>query len=220
MIMTQGGFGKLGTVEASRNLYYNYAVVADNNTEPERNVGLAMLNLSGGGGSYGSSGVKGSLSGAYYKLTPYTSAKPAMAPILSKITPDMTDRQKAEICIQGVVERIDYEVNGGASWTNDNPTGDCSSYAMMLYQIFGACNIPAIHCAGSVGKDKEGHAWVQAKLDGTWYVIDGTMAESGFSNGGIMPFEEHERAFDYGREYNDWDPYRVARALIDCAYPY
>ena len=46
-----------------------------------------------------------------------------------------------------------------------------------------------------------------------------TMAEwTDFDNGGIMSFAEHERIAGYSG-INDRDAYKVARALIDAAYP-
>ena len=86
----------------------------------------------------------------------------------------------------------------------------------MLNQILAAAGLPNINMAGQTSAG--GHAWVQAKLDGQWVVIDGTMAETGFDNGGIMSFAEHESIAGYSG-LNDTDGVKVARALIDAAYP-
>ena len=130
----------------------------------------------------------------------------------------MTDRQKAELCVKAVCDQIDYQVDGGASWGNGKETGDCTAYARMLNQILSAAGLPNLNVAG---RTKEGnHAWVQVKLDGQWYVMDGTMAETGFDNGGIMSFDEHKNLWEYPTEdVNNRDAYKVARALIDTAYP-
>lgn len=127
----------------------------------------------------------------------------------------MTDRQKAELCVKSVCQQIDYAVNGGASWDNGGTTGDCTSYAILLNQILSAAGLPNINIAGTVAAG--GHAWVQVKLDGTWYVMDGTLTENDPS-ATVFTFAEHEAKYGYNGT-NDADMYKVARALIDAAYP-
>ena len=61
------------------------------------------------------------------------------------------------------------------------------------------------------------HAWVQVKLDGTWYVMDGTLTENNPS-ATVFTFAEHEAKYGYSG-LNDTDGVKVARALIDAAYP-
>lgn len=212
MILTQGEINYLG-----RNVYYNYAVVAEKPDATQKNVDGAMGALCGYGGDYG-------LQGDGYRIytirplaTAITSA-PRFASAIAQINsnPGMTDREKANICINAVCEQIDYAVNGGANWSNGLEKGDCESYARMLNQILSAAGIPNMNMAGQTSAG--GHAWVQAKLDGQWVVIDGTMAETGFDNGGIMSFAEHESIAGYSG-LNDTDGVKVARALIDAAYP-
>ena len=127
----------------------------------------------------------------------------------------MSDRQKAELCVKAVCEQIDYQVNGGASWGNGLGKGDCTSYARMLNQILSAAGLPNLNVAGTVAAG--GHAWVQVKLDGTWYVMDGTLTENDPS-ATVFTFAEHESKYGYSG-INDRDAYKVARALIDAAYP-
>lgn len=212
MILTQGEINYLG-----RNVYYNYAVVAEKPDATQKNVDGAMGALCGYGGDYG-------LQGDGYRIytirplaTAITSA-PRFASAIAQINsnPGMTDREKANICINAVCEQIDYAVNGGANWSNGLEKGDCESYARMLNQILAAAGLPNMNMAGQTSAG--GHAWVQAKLDGQWVVIDGTMAETGFDNGGIMSFAEHESIAGYSG-LNDTDGVKVARALIDAAYP-
>lgn len=212
MILTQGEFNALG-----RNLYYNYAVVSQKGDEAQKNVNNAMGATLGNGGMYGTQG-----SGyQFYTIRPLrtsTTSAPRFASTIAQINanPSMTDRQKAELCVKAVCEKIDYAVNGGASWDNGGNTGDCESYALMLNQILSAAGIPNMNVAGATNEGP--HAWVQAKLDGQWYALDGTVAETGYDNGGIMSFAEFESIWgDYG--VNNADMYKVARALIDAAYP-
>lgn len=214
MILTQGEFVR------TRNVYYHYAMAAKVGNAAQNNVGDAMGALNGWGGGYGNYGDS---SFVYYILVPDTAATtsaPRFASTISQINanPSMTDRQKAELCVKAVCDQIDYQVDGGASWGNGKETGDCTAYARMLNQILSAAGLPNLNVAG---RTKEGnHAWVQVKLDGQWYVMDGTMAETGFDNGGIMSFDEHKNLWEYPTEdVNNRDAYKVARALIDAAYP-
>lgn len=209
MIMTQGEFVR------TRNIYYNYAVVAPVSNATQKNVTGAMGSLSGCGGSYGSYGS----SFVYFVAVPLdttTTSAPRFASTIAQIkaNPSMTDRQKAELCVKSVCEQIDYAVNGGASWEGGNK-GDCTSYAQMLNLILSAAGIPNINMAGTVAAG--GHAWVQAKLDGTWYVMDGTLTEND-ANAIVFTFAEHESKYGYSG-LNNTDGVKVARALIDAAYP-
>ena len=127
----------------------------------------------------------------------------------------MTDRQKAELCVKAVCDQIDYVVDGGASWSNGLGQGDCTSYAILLNQLLSAAGLPNMNIAGTVAAG--GHAWVQVKLDGTWYVMDGTITENN-PNATVFTFAEHEAKYGYSG-INDADMYKVARALVDAAYP-
>lgn len=212
IILTQGEFS--GRV----NKYYHYAVVADVSNQTQKNVDGAMGTLYGYGGNYGS---YGSTAFVYYLAVPLrtaTTTAPRFASTIAQIkaNPGMSDMEKARLCVKAVCDQIDYALNGGASWDNGKPTGDCQSYGTMLNQILSGAGIPNLYV---IGDTKNGnHQWVQAKLDGQWYVLDATMAETGFSNGGIMSFADHESNWKYSG-YNDSDMYKVARALIDTAYP-
>lgn len=212
MILTQGEFS--GRV----NKYYHYAVVADVSNQTQKNVDGAMGTLYGYGGNYGS---YGSTAFVYYLAVPLraaTTSAPRFASTIAQIkaNPGMSDMEKARLCVKAVCDQIDYALNGGASWDNGKPTGDCQSYGIMLNQTLSGAGIPNLYV---IGDTKNGnHQWVQAKLDGQWYVLDATMAETGFSNGGIMSFTEHENIAGYTGT-NSADMYKVARALIDTAYP-
>lgn len=210
MILTQG------EITRGVNRYYNYAVVEKTSDATQKNVGFAMENLFGWGGDYGSYGT----SYQFYIVRPLgstTTSAPRFASTISQINanPGMTDRQKAELCVKAVCDQIDYQVNGGASWSNGGQKGDCQSYEMMLNQLLSAVKIPSLNIGGTVAAGA--HAWVQVKLDGTWYVMDGTITENNPS-ATVFTFAEHESKYGYSG-INDADMYKVARALIDAAYP-
>ena len=208
MILTQGEINTLG-----RNLYYNYAVVAQKSDTTQKNVDDAMGALCGHGGDYGLQG-----SGyRFYTIRPLraaTTSAPRFASTIAQINanPGVTDKEKAALCVKAVCDQLTYQAYGGnASWDNGGSAGSCVSFARMLNQILSAAGIPNINLAGN------NHAWVQAKLDGQWYVLDATMVEVGYASG-ITSFSEHEQLFGYSG-LNNTDVVKVARALIDAAYP-
>ena len=208
MILTQGEINTLG-----RNLYYNYAVVAQKSDTTQKNVDDAMGALCGHGGDYGLQG-----SGyRFYTIRPLraaTTSAPRFASTIAQINanPGVTDKEKAALCVKAVCDQLTYQAYGGnASWDNGGSAGSCVSFARMLNQILSAAGIPNINLAGN------NHAWVQAKLDGQWYVLDATMVEVGYDSG-ITSFSEHEQLFGYSG-LNNTDVVKVARALIDAAYP-
>lgn len=208
MILTQGEIDRLG-----KNPYYNYAVVANVSNQTQKNVDSAMGALLGCGGTYSSYGSSYDL----YVITPLrtaTTSAPRFASAIAQINanPSMTDKEKAALCVNAVCDQLTYQAYGGnASWDNRGDAGSCVSFARMLNQILSAAGIPNINLAGN------NHAWVQAKLDGQWYVLDATMVEVGYASG-ITSFSEHEKLFEYSG-LNDTDVVKVARALIDAAYP-
>ena len=213
MILTQGQMN-IDKV----NLYYNYAVVGPCVNEAEQNVLRAMANLSGHNGAYRG---YGSVSSGYmfYLAAPFADAiHTAVAPILAKITPDMSDRQIIELCVRETVARIDYEVSGGASWANGKPTGDCESYARMIQQLLAMADIPVIYMTGTTGLGP--HAWLQVGIregdDITWQIVDGTATEVGHN--AILSYAEHQSYMNYDGKINHHDVYAVAKALISAAY--
>ena len=210
MILTQGEI-RLGV-----NSYYNYAIVSKISNQTQKNVDYAMGNMFGGGGNYSSAGD----SFRVYLINPLrttTTSAPRFASTVAQINanPSMNDRQKAELCVKSVCQQIDYAVNGGASWSNGGKKGDCQSYEMMLNQLLSAVGIPSLNIGGTVAAGA--HAWVQVKLDGQWYVMDGTITENN-PDATVFTFAEHEAKYGYSG-INDADMYKVARALVDAAYP-
>lgn len=211
MILTQGEINNLG-----RNIYYNYAVVAETSDVTQKNIDNAMSALLGCGGMYGGQG-----SGyQFYTIRPLRTTTISASRFSSTIAqinanPNMRDVDKAKMCVDAVCAQLSYQINGGASWDNGGTTGDCTSYAILLNQILSAAGLPNINIAGAVAAG--GHAWVQVKLDGQWYVMDGTLTENNPS-ATVFTFAEHEAKYGYSG-INDADMYKVARALIDAAYP-
>ena len=210
MILTQG------EITRGVNQYYNYAVVEKSSAATQANVDFAMQNLFGWSGDYGNYGT----SYRFYNLRPLgsaTTSAPRFAATIAQINanPDISDKEKAALCVKAVCEQIDYQVNGGASWSNGGKKGDCQSYEIMLNQLLSAAGIPILNIGGTVAAGA--HAWVQVKLDGTWYVMDGTITENNPS-ATVFTFAEHEAKYGYSG-INDADMYKVARALVDAAYP-
>lgn len=213
MILTQGAFATRGN--KNRNIYYNYSVVADAETEVIDNVGRAMFNLSGHNGQYG--GYGGVSDGyMFYLIRPYADAiHTAVAPILAQYTPGMSDSEKARIAARAVADRLEYSTTEtGGSWTGGNK-GTCESYATMLQQLLAISDIPCIHTAGTVGSGN-GHAWLQVYLDGEWKIMDAVCTDFGYEE--IFSYAEHERLYNYNHGLNNLDCDKVSRALIECAY--
>lgn len=142
---------------------------------------------------------------------------PRFASAIAQINanPGLSDSEKAAIAVNAVCDQLSYQINGGASWDNGGTVGDCQSYEMMLNQLLSAAGLPSLDVGGNVAAG--GHAWVQVKLDGQWYVMDGTITKNDRSKT-VFTFAEHESAYGYSG-INDADMYKVARALIDTAYP-
>ena len=210
MILTQG------EIQLGVNNYYNYAIVPKIAAETQKNVDDAMSSLLGRSGSYGSAGNAFRV----YLISPLrttTTSAPRFASAIAQINanPGLSDFEKGKICVDAVCAQLSYQINGGASWDNGGTVGDCTSYARELNQLLLAAGIPNMNITGTVAAG--GHAWVQAKLDGTWYVMDGTITENN-PNAIVFTFAEHEAKYGYSG-INDADMYKVARALIDAAYP-
>ena len=133
------------------------------------------------------------------------------APILAKLTDDMSEMQKAQILLDEVNRRFDYG-EGSFSWTDGNTIGDCDMFSSAVVQILRAAGI----ICGGMGMDTAygAHSAAEAYLDGRWYVIDATCSEGGYE--GIMSFERHEQLFQYHKDSSDKE--RIVYALIDAAY--
>lgn len=108
--------------------------------------------------------------------------------IIDQITKTMTDREVVLLCIKAVVDKLDYQVDGGASWYNGKTVGDCENYSSMIEHLLRVAGIPVF----DVGNNN--HDWLQARIDGEWYVVDGTTAETWNSyEAGIWTIEEYAK---------------------------
>lgn len=200
-----------GKLSGTVNKFYNYAVFSDEITDGTVNVTKAVSSLVAYGtqfpDKFGSNFV-------YFSVRP-TSAQlnEIFAPIFDKFTGNMSDREKAEICVQAVCERIDYELNGGFTWTNGKTTGDCDDYAQAIKQIVGSAGIPSFVVKGTVRNGA--HAWVHAYVDGEWVILDGVSTDVGKQ--AIFSMSEHERNWGYGHDLNEKP---VTHALVETADRY
>lgn len=206
IIMNEGKFSGI------TNRYYNYAVVPSGDiTTNTINVGQAMTLSADCYGVYGSEVKSGMV---YYTIQPLANSaklEPIFEPILARMTDNMSDTDKVKICVQEVVDRIDYEVNGGATWINGKTTGDCDDYRNMLSSLLSAAGIPNISISAKTSKGA--HAWLQVFVDGEWMIVDGTSSEAGW--GDMFTFSWHESHWGYNHSVNDGDKYKVARALME-----
>lgn len=201
------------------NPYYNYAVVATSESQGAKNVTLAMGNLSAKGCTFLAGGNTGYVYRYARPLRETTVSAPRFAAAIASLTPGMTDREKAEICVKAVCDQIDYDVDGTASWDNGGDKGFCETYMRMLSQILSAANIPNICVTGTVTGGS--HAWNMVYLKdpnsntgaGSWYIMDGTCFEAGYD--AVLTYAQHESIFNYSHSLNDRDFIKVARALVE-----
>lgn len=194
------------------NKYYNYAVTAeDNYNSGVGKVNSAIRSVYAYEAQFGEKLSKGL---AFYTARPISAQLlDIFEPIFSKFNGNMSDREKVEICVKEVCDRITYEVNGGFSWTNGKTTGDCDDYAVAVNEIVGAAGIPSFVVKGTT---KNGaHAWVQAYVDGEWVILDGVSTDVGKQ--AIFSMSEHERNWGYGHDLNEKP---VTQALIETAEQY
>ena len=206
-----------GEIKNAFNKYYNYAVYAyDTSDDNIMNTRKAMSLLRAYNAKYNglSKSDNGSRIGYFTAAPTNDELQVIFNPILAEFTPGMSDREKAEICVQEIVDRFDYEVGGGFSWENGKTTGDCNDYANATMEVLQAAGIPNI---GIITADTANgaHGWVQALIDGEWVVIDASAVENGYPV--IMSFAEHARACGYDVSLNDTGSANIARALIEAA---
>lgn len=208
-IITQGEINKIGV-----NKYYNYAVFADDASKKDKidMVWKAISLMHSNKANYGGGVTKGI---GYFKATPISdSLQEIFAPIFAKFTPGMSDREKATICVQAVVDRFEYKAGGTFNWENGRTEGDCDSYANATLQILQAAGIS---CTGVIAADTSygPHGWIQALIDGEWVIIDGPSVENGHPM--FRSFADHAAGYGYDASLNNKDVDVIARALIDIA---
>ena len=109
--------------------------------------------------------------------------------IINDITKDMSDRDVVLYCIKAVVDKLDYQTGSvGATWLNGKTIGNCGNYSSMIKQLLCIAGIPNFTVTGTT---KYGdHEWIQVRIDGKWYIVDGTMAETRNNyEAGILTFD-------------------------------
>lgn len=206
-----------GELNNGVNKYFNYAVFAkDYNDAGKTTVNKAMGLLNGNGVSYSSKNVVPAKLGiSYFIANPTSDSLQAIfAPIFAKFTPGMSDREKATICVQAVVDRFEYKAGGTFNWENGRTEGDCNDYANVTMSILQAAGIPNI---GIITADTSygAHGWIQALIDGEWVIIDGPSVENGHPM--FRSFADHAAGYGYDASINNHDNIKVARALIETA---
>lgn len=162
--------GKIGRAKA--NIYYNYAVFDKGQGEYCRRTVLSIAN----------SGLLADLSLGDF-ITNKTSIWTTFSQIekipgfgnyksyIDQITPSMSDKEVAELCMKAMTDNWTYGVGSG-SWGNGQFVGKCGELAIAYQQVMRAAGIPCIR----TGSSKANHDWTYVKLDGTWYFADPTLA--------------------------------------------
>ena len=200
-----------GELVGTVNKYYNYAVFTKDITDGTVNVTKAMSSLHAYGTQFPD---KYTGEFGYFSVRPISDElNEIFAPIFAQFTDGISDREKVEICVKAVCDRVSYEVSGGFSWTNGKTTGDCDDYAMAIKQIVGAAGIPAF-IVNSTTKNGA-HAWVHAYVDGEWVILDGVATDVG--DDAILSMSYHEQDWGYKHEVNVKP---VTHALIETAERY
>ena len=165
--------------------------------------------------AYGSKLSMGKKDGCYViNASPIKSnIKEAVAPAISKITDDMSDKEKIKICVDFVTSKFSYgESQGGFSWTSGT-TGICDNFANATLDILAVAGIPTISVGGNVSNG--GHTWNQVYADGEWIIVDSTAAEFGYPQ--YMSMSEHEKLYGYRHALNEGTVVQIKRAIIESA---
>lgn len=205
---------------ASINPNYNYACFNyDSSNQKQINVTAAVGSM----GGYRVYSVARALNNAddtnlavitCYGTERTTRQDDVFLPILARLNDSMTDMQKAEILVQAVTDRFDYGTGAMFDWLSENRVGDCDNYARAVDDLFNAAGIV---CYNDIGGDTAYgvHAWNRAYLDGQWYAVDATTAETGAHSTGIMTYTEHANLFGYDMDRYDYIQYKIKDALCN-----
>lgn len=127
-----------------------------------------------------------------------------------------TDKELAEQLVQAIADRFSYG-SGSFDW-DGGTTGDCDDYENATGSLFAVADIPYIHVRGDSNSGP--HAWGYAYLDGDWYAVDSTYADSdGASDENSLEYA-HMNIDEYlqkhgGNPLNDTQ--KVAMALVEAA---
>lgn len=190
------------------NPYYNYAVFPNNNSEKRINVTATVGQMLMGSTIRTYNGEKVTLIGPGYHKDTHN----IIAPIIANM-PSGSDFEKSEYLVKAVCDKIDYKVNGGASWTNGKTFGDCDDYSNMVADLFKEAGIPHISVS------KYNHTWLYVYLDGDWYICDPSAADNqagGATESSIKATAHMDENFHC--DSSQFKSYQIAKALVKAAY--
>lgn len=123
------------------------------------------------------------------------------------INDSMSDREKAKAVYEYTAKTISYNTGKlyfvGNQWDDSAlktlkfKTGICGDYAYLAIALLRAANMEARYIVGTAGfgDDREGHAWVEVKVDGEWLTMDPTWGAGYIDYGRFEP--------DYTEDYFD-----------------
>lgn len=116
--------------------------------------------------------------------------------ILSGITPDMSDYDKAIYLHDKIIEICDYDDK--ASYAN-TPYGclvlrkaHCQGYSFTYKYL---CSRVGIDCTNAIGFAEEAHMWNIQKINGKWYHTDVTWDDQRVSDSFRVPLHDYFNAF-------------------------
>ena len=198
--------------EDGLNPYYNYAVFRYELTDKESNVTTAIGKMNGYVG-FGNTYIKRNADGTTDRI--FSAGKrpnsedydAVIDPILARLNDGMSDYEKAEIMVQAIVDRFDYNAGGDFEWPDPvGSSGACGPFGHAVNDIFNAAGIPCIWTSSTT------HAWNYAYLDGSWWVVDASAADVN-GNNASMAFRTDIDSFQGGPGETD----RIAMALVESA---
>lgn len=167
----------------SKNPYYNYAVINDENyTQKIKMVDVATSSMSG----FGEEQVvfnPARATGMYFILTDIHdfSGYDVYKDVLDSITPDMTDREVVIKCMRKLTDTFTY-ADGNGNWTgNPSYSGLCGNLSEAASEILNAVGIPTFLTA------VPNHMYCYSLIDGEWWAVDPTIAEHNSVNSDYQP---------------------------------
>ncbi|MBS4194368.1 transglutaminase domain-containing protein [Lederbergia citri] len=117
------------------------------------------------------------------------------------------DKQKAKAIYEYVAKNVSYDVekykNSEFEWddnalkTLSTKKGVCQDYVYLAVALLRASDIEARFIAGDAGTgvSKENHAWIEAKVEGKWLIMDPTWG-SGYLEGDRFVAKYTDKYFD------------------------
>lgn len=120
--------------------------------------------------------LNGVVSREYYAVA-MEKAKELYEETAVRLSPDMTQRERARILCQAISDRVYYKNDRTALCHTaycalENGYAVCDGYTSLLNMLL---RLDGIECEGRLGNANQGlHSWTWAKLDGEWLNIDAT----------------------------------------------